>query len=240
MNPAAISTIFAGAIVIAGLFYIIYREGRLVFYCALALVILYSLFYAAMSPFIFPVLFLTAPFYYYRKFGGKKEGKEKYKGKKATPSKKVNALKLLRLDKFEFRDIIYGIGLFILTMAVFAVLSLAITLAGLNDSANVVEKLAGIPLLILVPLVILGSISEEIFFRGFLVREIGPFVSAALFGLGHIVYGSMAEIMVALAIGFIFSYFFYYTKRLYPVIITHLMYNLFMLLIVFVIKVKVA
>ncbi len=82
--------------------------------------------------------------------------------------------------------------------------------------------------LFLIYLFIVRIVSEEIFFRGFLVPKIGALGSSALFGLLHFAYGSIFEVIGAFVLGLILAYGFKKFKTLYPNIIAHFAYNAFM------------
>ena len=181
-------------------------------------ILLFPLFYSIQSSsvLLFPVLFISAPFFY-------------CKTKGISVSKTIDRL---RLRKITFEDISLGIALTIGILFTVFLLSPLLQAIGVNDSQKVYEKLASIPMDLLVVAMILGSIGEEIFFRGFLVEEMNnPVIPAILFSIAHLIYGSLAEFIVVIPIGFILSYFYFYERRLYPTILAHLCFNLFMLII---------
>ena len=70
-----------------------------------------------------------------------------------------------------------------------------------------------------------GVILEEFFFRGFLVKRIGILSSSALFGTMHLLYGSIAEVAGAFALGLVLAYFWKKYKNLYANTYAHLLWN---------------
>ncbi|MCX6801625.1 MAG: CPBP family intramembrane metalloprotease [Candidatus Diapherotrites archaeon] len=113
-------------------------------------------------------------------------------------------------------------------------LGIPLTLLGLNDTA-LVEKTAlevlAVPLLAAYILLVRVP-CEEIFFRGFLFRELsksGPAIgiigSSLVFALAHYGYGSIGEIIGALALGALLAAFYYRSKNLTINILAHMAYN---------------
>ena len=118
----------------------------------------------------------------------------------------------------------------ILLLLMFAVsiwMSLALNWLGLNDLGLVSESLERsmdiLPLFFWI--VILRVISEEIFFRGFLVTKFGALPSSLIFAAAHFGYGSVAEILGVFVLGYILAKAFQLNKNLYPNIIAHGLYN---------------
>src|SRR3989344_5061878 len=67
--------------------------------------------------------------------------------------------------------------------------------------------------------------SEEFLFRAFLVPRIGVVLSAALFGIAHLSYGSVAEAVGAFALGIILGIAYKQNKSIVPNFIAHMLYN---------------
>ncbi|MFH1234128.1 MAG: CPBP family intramembrane glutamic endopeptidase [Candidatus Diapherotrites archaeon] len=121
-----------------------------------------------------------------------------------------------------------------LMLAALLPLGLALTIFGFNDTgivAETVKEIIAVPwlaayiLLVRVP-------CEEIFFRGFLQKEIGrlgPKIgiigSSLLFALAHYGYGSIGEIIGAFALGALLAAFYYRSKNLTINILAHIAYN---------------
>ena len=106
-------------------------------------------------------------------------------------------------------------------------LSFGLELAGLNDLEKVDDAISGISsrpfflayvLLVAVP-------AEEIFFRGFLVKRTGAVMSSVLFGLAHIGFGSLAEVLGAFVLGLVLAKAFERNQNLFPNIFAHMLYN---------------
>lgn len=94
------------------------------------------------------------------------------------------------------------------------------------DTANVLEKIRGFPLHVILLGILFAPISEEIFFRGFLAQRFGILVSAIGFALSHFSYGSVFEIVGAFAIGLVFAYFYTKKRNLAACMFAHGLYNL--------------
>ncbi len=140
---------------------------------------------------------------------------------------KINGLSLLKKTLL----------LFVALIIVSIVFTAALDFFGLNDLNLVsesVEKVSSIiPLFFLI--VILRVISEEVFFRGFLVEKIGIVASSGIFALFHIGYGSVAEIIGAFVLGVILAKAFQLNKNLYPNILAHAAYNAIALSAIFLV-----
>lgn len=74
---------------------------------------------------------------------------------------------------------------------------------------------------------LVSAISEEIFFRGILLQEIGIIISSLLFGMLHI--GSNIKFLIwtfhAIVFGFLFGFLFLLTGTIISPIITHFTIN---------------
>ncbi|MFA5105722.1 MAG: type II CAAX endopeptidase family protein [Candidatus Micrarchaeia archaeon] len=124
------------------------------------------------------------------------------------------------------RALLIGIGAYVLAIAISLLLGLALTLAGVSDSAKIAEKVGSLPLEVLFFAIAISPIAEEVFFRGFLQQKIGLAPASVLFALAHISYFSVSEIAGALAMGLFLGLIFKYSKNIYAVIIAHALYNL--------------
>jgi membrane protease YdiL (CAAX protease family) len=76
-----------------------------------------------------------------------------------------------------------------------------------------------------------AAISEEVFFRGFLQPRIGVVAQAVLFGLAHLSYVNVLEVVVTLTLGLLFGLVYRSTRNLYAPIAAHFLFNLIMLVI---------
>ncbi|MBU0532077.1 CPBP family intramembrane metalloprotease [Candidatus Micrarchaeota archaeon] len=126
--------------------------------------------------------------------------------------------------------ILSGAG-FILVIFVLLFLGVVATLTGFNDQEAVYEKVADLPVYILLFAIFLAPITEELFFRALLVPRIGIIFSAILFGLMHVSYGSVIEIVGAGLIGVVLAIMFRISKSITPCIIIHVTYNLFSIIV---------
>ena len=116
-------------------------------------------------------------------------------------------------------------ALFFLSIAI----SIIMAFAGFNDLdkvGEVVTALGKASPAFLAYLLIVRVIAEEVFFRGFLVKRIGWIGSTALFGIAHISYGSVTEVVGALVLGALLAKAYERNGNLLPNIVAHMFYNL--------------
>jgi len=106
-----------------------------------------------------------------------------------------------------------------------------------NDVARSIATKLSIPAIIFIGIV--QSSGEEIFFRGFLIEKLslknnkhaGVLLSSLLFGLAHLSYGTLYQIILPFIIGCILGYTLLKSQNLISVIIPHAMYNTLALLL---------
>jgi len=103
-----------------------------------------------------------------------------------------------------------------------------------EENLSNVEDLAGnLSIVSMFFVIIFQSISEEIFFRGFLLEKIGLiagdvmaiFVTAVLFGLAHISYGKVYPVVMPVVMGVLLGFVVVKTKNLYSAITAHMIFN---------------
>lgn len=86
-------------------------------------------------------------------------------------------------------------------------------------------------LIILIP--ISSALSEEIFFRGFLQPRLGLVPTALLFGLVHIGYGTVLQVVVPVVLGLFFGLLYRWTRTLWAPIAGHFAFNFLQLLLLY-------
>ncbi len=150
------------------------------------------------------LFFLTASFYF-------------YKPEEIYLNKKIN-LKLLVLFVF---------SIFVFLIGYKAILNLF----DLNDLHNVKKIAINFPIYYRLFAVFIVPFSEEIFFRGLLLKKLGVVKSSLVFGMFHFFYNSNAEILSAFILGFIFSLIVSKTKNLYYSVFLHFLINFMALMI---------
>jgi len=110
---------------------------------------------------------------------------------------------------------------------VVAVLNAVILLLlDMNDAHKVYDVMSGVPAWILVLAVIIAPVTEELFFRAALVPRIGIVLSSLLFGLFHVSYGSIAEIIGAFLIGMVLAFVYRKSKSIITPMLLHICFNL--------------
>lgn len=124
------------------------------------------------------------------------------------------------------RTILFTGGGFMAIIAFAMVLNLASMVLNFNDQAKVSEKIGDLPLYVLALAVIGAPITEELLFRAALVPRFGIIAPALAFGIVHLAYGSVVEVVGVAAIGIILGFIYDKSKSITPCIIIHLVYNL--------------
>lgn len=120
----------------------------------------------------------------------------------------------------------WGIAIFLLMLAASFLVNILMYLAGYADQAQIVDVVSGLPLYLLILAFTLGPLSEELFFRAFLVPRAGVLASALLFMFTHVAYGSASELAGALALGLVLGIAYKYLKDPLPCIVAHFLFNL--------------
>lgn len=144
------------------------------------------------------------------------------------------------LSKLYFRreriieSIIVGIAFSIFFLLIMGIFLYFLQLMG-YDSSNplaeeIIEKLT-FPLLFAIPL--LSAISEEIFFRGFLLMhfpkkygKIMPlFITSLLFAFAHLSYGNFLQIIIPFVLGIFLGIIMFHEKNILAPISAHFAFN---------------
>jgi hypothetical protein len=154
---------------------------------------------------------------------------------KLSKASLINAFKALGIRWRDTGEIIKNAVILFLTLLIASVfLTTLFHYLGIDDSALVMKRITGLTPVILIYLILVRSSVEEIFFRGFLVNEIGVLFSSVLFSLAHIGYGSVSEVIGSFVLGLILAWNFKKNKNLIPNIIAHVFYNLILCLILYI------
>jgi len=102
-----------------------------------------------------------------------------------------------------------------------------------ENLSNIEDLASNLSVVSMFFVIIFQSISEEIFFRGFLLEKIGSiagdvmaiFVTAILFGLAHISYGKIYPVIMPVIMGVFLGFVVIKTKNLYSAITAHMIFN---------------
>ncbi len=93
------------------------------------------------------------------------------------------------------------------------------------------------PAYIYVPVTLTVSVSEEFFWRGYILRRLyrrmgtyGFFLSVLLYALAHIPTGKVSLVMAAAGAGVVWSVLFVWRKNLLVPLISHVVWDVFLLL----------
>ncbi len=133
------------------------------------------------------------------------------------------------------KDLVNGIIIFLQLLAISIALDFVSRALGVNDTQSVnsaaqtifAQGIWGAGNLIF------NAFAEEVFFRGILFSILGSIPTILLFGLAHAGYGSIIELLGALAAGFILIRAREQNKSIFPGFIGHALYNL---VVVFILR----
>lgn len=125
-----------------------------------------------------------------------------------------------------------GILLSVISFAVIALEVSAFAAVGVTDTHNVEEALARQPLPVLALVVLLTPLAEEVFFRGFLQKRVGVFLSGAVFAGLHYGFGSVVEVVAAFSIALVLGWYVRENKTLLPAVAAHFLLNAYAVAVV--------
>ncbi|MCR4369310.1 MAG: CPBP family intramembrane metalloprotease [archaeon] len=133
-------------------------------------------------------------------------------------------------------DAILAGKIFLAILIYSMLISFALYSLGVNDFAgveNAIRAVAQTNMLALAYLMVFRVFAEEFFFRAFLVPRIGILGSSILFGLLHLGYGSVSEIIGAILLGGILAISYKQYGRILPNFLAHFLYNFVALAVIF-------
>ena len=123
----------------------------------------------------------------------------------------------------------------ILMFALIIIMGYVLMVFGENlENLSNIEDLAGtLSIVSMLSVILIQSVSEEIFFRGFLMQKVDKItgkipaviIVAVLFGFAHMSYGKYYPVIASMVIGLVLGFIMYKTKNLYSSIFAHLIFN---------------
>ncbi len=151
--------------------------------------------------------------------------------------KRKNILKQLGFKKTKLLDetiiALFYVGLLITVSIVIGVFFYSIGFE--KDLGRTAEAVRNFGLENVLTIIVFGSIIEEIFFRGYLQRKTNLLFASFVFAYFHIIYASLSEVVGAFFLGIILGYEFNKRKNLFTPILSHLLYNLIVTSMIFVV-----
>lgn len=145
-------------------------------------------------------------------------------------------LEVIRLKKEKLdMAFVYGFVTAAITLGVVMIFGILFTVLGfdLSDASNIkdIEQIFSLPVMLI--LITFQPITEEIFYRGFLLEKIEKLVSpsaavlitAVLFGLAHLSMGNVYPAFLTAIAGIILGVLVIKTKNLSAAIIAHILFN---------------
>jgi len=140
--------------------------------------------------------------------------------------KKINAIKETK----------YALSTLLLLLITSAIISAIFLHFGFEKDAGITSKLIKqIPLWQVLIIIIIGSITEEIFFRGYIQRKTNLLTASFIFSYFHIIYGSITEVTGAFFLGLILGYAYEKRKNLYSPILAHFLYDIITITLIYLI-----
>ena len=130
------------------------------------------------------------------------------------------------------QDLAVGFTGFLVLLLVVFLFGEIITVFFQNDSDLVVDVVKSLDFSYLVLVFILQVPIEEFFFRGFLVKRFGVWLPALLFGLAHLAYGSVIEVILAIVAGVVLGFIFLKRENIIAPVVSHALLNLTTLLMI--------
>ncbi|HVL49787.1 MAG TPA: CPBP family intramembrane glutamic endopeptidase [Candidatus Thermoplasmatota archaeon] len=125
-----------------------------------------------------------------------------------------------------------GAGTAVAVIVAFALVVTALLAAGVvlpeNEQAVAIARALSIPAALAVA--VGSSVTEEVFYRGFLLKRVGILAQAALFAVAHVSYGNLVQLVVTFALGVVFALLVRRTGNLMAPIAAHFTFNAIMLL----------
>jgi len=126
--------------------------------------------------------------------------------------------------------VLAAVAMFIIVMVLG---SLLVVLGFGGEDLSNIDFFADLSITSMFFIIVVQSVGEEIFFRGFLLEKIesfsGPnmaiFATAILFGLAHMSYGKLYPALMPMIMGILLGFVVVKTRNLYAAIIAHMLFN---------------
>jgi membrane protease YdiL (CAAX protease family) len=137
----------------------------------------------------------------------------------------------------------YSVGYYILSVIIIlivivvgtAVIILPLKAAGLLKYSHFLGLIKSISVPVKLLTIITAGFLEEFIFRGYMIPRLKLFfksehppiiISAIIFGLGHVGFGTLINVLIPMLIGLVFGYHYYKYRNLKILIICHLLIDL--------------
>jgi len=143
-------------------------------------------------------------------------------------------LRMKRIDEAFLWGVVTAVAMFIMVAAIGYLLYASGLVDPETDISNIEDLARNLSVFSMFFIIVFQSISEEIFFRGFLLEKIDSFagknvailITAILFGLAHMSYGKLYPTFMPMLMGVFLGYIVIKTKNLYAAITAHMLFNL--------------
>ncbi len=139
-----------------------------------------------------------------------------------------------RIDEAFLWGIVAAVSMFVIVIAIGFLLYASGIVDQDTEISNVDDLASNLSIFSMVFIIVFQSISEEVFFRGFLLEKIDTFagknlailITAILFGLAHMSYGKVYPVIMPMIMGVLLGYIVFKTKNLLAAITAHMLFNL--------------
>ena len=147
-----------------------------------------------------------------------------------------------------WKESAYGVGFYLASIFIIlliiivgsAIIGLVIHFIGLSLRSNALKTVFGFNIPLKIFIVITAAIVEELIFRGYFLSRLQLFfkhkhwpliISSIIFGLGHMRYGTVVNVLGPIFIGFVFAWHYQKYRNIKILIICHFMIDLTALMI---------
>jgi membrane protease YdiL (CAAX protease family) len=120
------------------------------------------------------------------------------------------------------RGLVLGLALLVALIALAAILD-ALDIKPENPQGDALARASTLTVALVVSLA--AAFGEEVLFRGVLLKWLGVWPQAILFGLVHLDYGTPMQVIVPLLLGALFGYAMKRGERLWVPIAAHFLFN---------------
>ncbi len=157
---------------------------------------------------------------------------------------KIEKKPLLLWEERSYKARFYFYSILVIIASVLvgsAIIGVAAHYAGSNTHSNAVQAMYGFGVPLKLFTVVTAAVVEELIFRGYLMARLQLFfkskywpiiISALLFGLAHMRYGTVVNMAIPALIGFIFGWFYEKYRNVKILIICHFILDFFSLILI--------
>ncbi|MCX8166547.1 MAG: CPBP family intramembrane metalloprotease [Candidatus Micrarchaeota archaeon] len=141
-----------------------------------------------------------------------------------------------KIEKLDIRQLIFGFLFYVASLILMNLILYILKDIVVIDNYKVIDVINSMDSSILLFAIIFVPITEELFFRGFLLKRAGLLTSSFIFALFHLSYLSIVQLIASFVIGVVLG--LVYTKsNLNTCIFTHFFFNFFSIIAIKILQV---